>query len=185
VIDLMTLDELLEIVEERGLSVTLGPDGQPRLRGPKEEATPALVEMLRLCRDDIIERLRPAHDTYQVQECRWRNGHVGTHSNPEQGWPVGAGWWRPVGETKWQPIPGREVSRGEMAPDGPLLPAEVAWPIRPASPTEFACPELVICEVDQFGTQEIVTAQRIQDDLAPGTIRWQRSWEHAWHEVQQ
>lgn len=51
-------DYLLQVLAERGLSVAVGGDGTPRLRGPASEVTPALREMLALWRDELIERFR-------------------------------------------------------------------------------------------------------------------------------
>lgn len=54
----MSTDELLGIVTERGLRVILRPPGQLSLAGPRPEMTPALMRVLKLHREMILERLR-------------------------------------------------------------------------------------------------------------------------------
>jgi hypothetical protein len=166
----MTIDDILEILSERGLRIVVGPDGGPILRGPKEEATPALLDVLRIYRTEILARLQdvaaedkasrkepevapasaetvrpsverpdrtpepaqaPAEDPSprpgaatastgeRPIECKWGRGHIGPHLSPESGWPAGAGWWRYVGDTDWQPIPGRVNAAGEHEYQGP------------------------------------------------------------------
>lgn len=55
----MTTDQLLAFVAERGLRFELLPDGRPTLRGPKEEVTPLLLDMLRQpeYREAIVKKL--------------------------------------------------------------------------------------------------------------------------------
>ena len=105
----MTATEIMEIVGERGLSISLGCDGRPLLSGPEAERTPALMDVLKLHRQEIIEHVkanRPAH-----REFLWRGGCRYTEDRSDAefgtGYPGGAWWWRVEGDTAWQPIPGR------------------------------------------------------------------------------
>jgi hypothetical protein len=54
-----------------------------------------LSELARLDMQPEIELLWPG------------TGYVSRPYFPESGWPIGAYFWRRVGETGWQPIPGR------------------------------------------------------------------------------
>lgn len=56
----MTVAQLLDLAQRRGLQVVIGADGQPKLRGPSEAATPVLLRYLTLRRDEIREHLCPA-----------------------------------------------------------------------------------------------------------------------------
>jgi hypothetical protein len=53
------LESVLDIVKERGLTIYLDREGGPRIRGPKEEQTPALLEALKAYRNEIIVCLQP------------------------------------------------------------------------------------------------------------------------------
>jgi hypothetical protein len=106
----MRLDDLFGLVERRGMRIVWG-DGGPALAGDTKEATPRLLRYLKLRREEIAARLRPAPAPAPAPErpaveCRWNTGLVGGHWFPENGWPVGAWWWRHAGETDWRPIPG-------------------------------------------------------------------------------
>lgn len=118
----MTVAEILEIVSERGLSIEVGTDRVPMLKGPKEEKTDALLDVLKLHREEIIKELAPKQpepapveekapeekppEGPRPMECRWNTGLVNPHWFPESGFPCGAWWWRYVGETEWRPVPG-------------------------------------------------------------------------------
>ena len=52
----MTTDEVLAVLKDRGLSVTLA-NGQPKVAGPREQLTSELLRVLKLHRDEIIRRL--------------------------------------------------------------------------------------------------------------------------------
>lgn len=96
---------LMQVLRERGLTLRFLEDGSPAVSGNKDEATPALMNMLRLYRGELIVECAPRPAAKPI-ECRWNNGFVGRHAFPEAGWPTGAWWWRQVGETAWKPIPG-------------------------------------------------------------------------------
>ncbi len=141
----MTGDELLVILAERGLSVVAKPTGLA-LRGKTKHVTPRLRRVLALHKAWLLQKFPlpkqesepvPEAVTPAVQppegvrrkpqiECRWRWGHIFPHHFPEQGWPTGAGWFRYVGEgdEQWQPIPGREMARGEVPCDLPQASAK-------------------------------------------------------------
>lgn len=115
----MTVPEILDIVGERDLSIALGQNGQPVLRGPDEEKTPALIDVLRLHRKEIIAHIlatRPA-----CREFLWRTGHRDVEDPRDAHfgtyYPAGAWWWRVQGETQWRPIPGRGGEH-EPVPEG-------------------------------------------------------------------
>ena len=113
--DLDDVAELIATVEGRGLTLRLGEDGQPRLAGPNEEKTDALLGALRVYREEIITRLKALEPTPKDRrpiECRWANGYTGRHH--DKGWPVGAREWRPIGSEEWQPIPENELRRSEF-----------------------------------------------------------------------
>ena len=122
----MTVTEIVALAAERGLRLEVGHDGAPRLRGPREEVTPALVAVLRLYREEIVEALRPA----PPREWLWRFGqtYVETPDDPrfgrEDSHPAGAWWWRRKGERLWSPVPGRN-------PDG--LPAPAGEEVGPCA----------------------------------------------------
>lgn len=103
----MSTDELLSILEDRGLRVVIGEDGAPRLQGDKSEASAKLLRVLKLpChREEIVRRFRPK----PRRQFLWRLGHTYTDLDdmPESWWPVGALWWRMEGEPDWKPIPER------------------------------------------------------------------------------
>lgn len=111
----MSLEGVLSILAERGLSIQVDPDGTPHLRGPKEEKTPALLEAVTAYRTEIVEKFRPK----PRRQFLWRFGQKYTDPDdmPETWWPVGALWYRLEGEFEWKPIPGRptcfELPEGE------------------------------------------------------------------------
>lgn len=115
----MTTDEVLAELAARGLKVVLTPDGSPALLGKREEVTPALMGALRWHRDEIVRRLKPA-DAPRPREWLWRFGHRYTEGprdsrfgDPE--WhPIGAFWWRFVGEKEWELVPGRPGENYEI-----------------------------------------------------------------------
>ena len=105
----MTAAEILEIVGERGLSIRLGDHGQPFLSGPEKEKTPALVDVLRLHRREIVEHVRATMPP--CREFLWRGGNRYTEDPRDAefgtGYQAGAWWWRVEGESAWLAIPGR------------------------------------------------------------------------------
>jgi hypothetical protein len=111
----MGLDQVLEMLTERGLSLFLTPDGRPHVRGPVEEVTPAVKEALAAYRQDIIDRLKPP----PRRQWLWKYGHRFTEPEPRDlGWhPAGAWWWRMEGEAEWQSVPGRP-GETEPPPEG-------------------------------------------------------------------
>jgi hypothetical protein len=109
----MTTQELLAELQRRGLRVVLREDGELGLRGIKEQVTGTLLRVLGWHKGSIREHLlasaprewlwRDGH-TYREQEGEWKDewlcGHAERH-------PVGAWWFRHVGQTTWQPIAAR------------------------------------------------------------------------------
>lgn len=55
----MPLDNVLNMLSQRGLTLEVSPDGKGVLRGPKSEITEAVREAVAAYRDEIIERFRP------------------------------------------------------------------------------------------------------------------------------
>lgn len=55
---MLTVEKIFEIVADRGLKIVLQ-NGQPRLQGPKEEMTGALVAALRAHRLAVIAKVDP------------------------------------------------------------------------------------------------------------------------------
>jgi hypothetical protein len=55
----MSLQNVLDVLAERGLSVHVDEGGTPHLCGRSEEVTPALREALAAYRDEIVRRFRP------------------------------------------------------------------------------------------------------------------------------
>jgi hypothetical protein len=57
----MSTDELLGYVKEFGLEVLVDPDGTPRLKGKRSEASEKLLRVLKLNRhrEEIVRRLKP------------------------------------------------------------------------------------------------------------------------------
>lgn len=108
----MTTQQVLSIVEARGLKVVIV-DGRPALRGPKDEATPHLLAVLKRHREKILALhgienapggAQAVQDEGRSVECRWSTGHVETHWIKD-GFPLGAQWWRGPEDTEWREIP--------------------------------------------------------------------------------
>lgn len=106
----MTTDEILAVLKDRGLAVVCDDGGNLALRGDKAQATPALLRVLAFHKGELVERFRPK----PAMELLWPgpppyqgDGCVSPHWFPDAGWPCGAKFWRYVGETEWQPIPGK------------------------------------------------------------------------------
>lgn len=119
----MSTDELLKILQDRGLEVVF--DGRtPRIHGKRSELTPALVRVLKHHREEIIRRLAPP----PLREWLWRSGLKYTclpydeHCKRRENHPVGAGWWRWEGEIGWRRVPGR--STDWVLPEGEVEAAE-------------------------------------------------------------
>lgn len=53
----MSTDELIEVLRGRGLRLALDEDGRPQLRGPRTEATPALLRVVGLHREALLAKL--------------------------------------------------------------------------------------------------------------------------------
>lgn len=108
----MTTEEVLKILEARGIAVELTPSG-PAIRGKTSEATPALLRVLKLHREGIVAKLKPP----PRREWLWGlSGHryvADEYDLPEPWHPTGAFWWRVQGETTWRAVPGRP---GEQTP---------------------------------------------------------------------
>lgn len=132
---LLTLSVILDEVKARGLSLALA-DGTPRLRGDPAMITSTLLGVLKRRRDEVIALLReeqglppapggaeatpaPAPSPAPVvlpspREWLWYSGHRHIEG-PDDPWlfghadrhPVGAWFWRCVGEGNWRPVPGR------------------------------------------------------------------------------
>lgn len=129
---------LVEVLKRRGLSVGLDPAGRPVLRGPTEEKTPAILSMLSAYRAELIERLGLELSTAKLREWLWRDGHRYTEDAeaPKADHPVGATWWRYVGESGWRLIEERlhhvawitpELLRaGDGLPEGEHLAGQVS-----------------------------------------------------------
>lgn len=54
----MTTDQVLAILKDRGLRV-IWSEGELRVRGSRNEVTPALLDVLRLHKPELLARLRP------------------------------------------------------------------------------------------------------------------------------
>lgn len=104
----MTTDELLKLLAGRGLRVVRDAAGKLALRGDRAAATDRLMKALGFHRTEL-EKLFPTklEELGQPKEKQylWRFGQTATlpASGPP---PVGAWWFRYVGETEWRPVPG-------------------------------------------------------------------------------
>jgi hypothetical protein len=116
-VTLLTLDMVLDEVKARGLAVEVI-NGVPRLRGPREMMTSALLDALKARRAEVIARLgpRPKHDAGEAvcpREWLWPDGMLYVADmrsvlgrdvayNPRH-----AGWWRWAGEGEgsWRVLP--------------------------------------------------------------------------------
>jgi hypothetical protein len=96
---------VLDVVGERGLELAIGMDGAPRVSGPSTEITDGLRLALKANRKEILAYLK-SQGAEQPKECLWKTGHISPHWFSGSAWPVGAFWWRYVGETEWRGIPG-------------------------------------------------------------------------------
>lgn len=98
----MDLPRLLEILRERGLSIEVDGNGQPRLIGKPALATTKLLTAIKWHRSELIRMFAKS----LPMEVKYGVGHVTRSVFPGDGWPAGGWWWRHVGDTVWQPIPG-------------------------------------------------------------------------------
>ncbi len=64
----MKLTDLQALIAKRKLALAFTVTGEPFLRGNKEQMTPSLLRYLKLRRDEIIAKLRPADPP---PFCRW------------------------------------------------------------------------------------------------------------------
>lgn len=118
---MITLDDLFRIVAERGLRLSLGPDGQPILTGERVEATPALVRLLKLRKAEIVERLRdasrkPAPSIWHRREFLCNDGQtIYREPFPRNGKPylVLAWRWEGEGPDEWRSVPDDWSDMGE------------------------------------------------------------------------
>lgn len=62
----MSLESVLKILDERGLSIVVRHDGQPFVHGKPSEVTDAIREALAAYRDEIIARFPRARRFYQI-----------------------------------------------------------------------------------------------------------------------
>lgn len=125
----MSLQNVLSIVKERGLTLALGDDGLPRVRGKvRSEGTAALLDALKAYRREIIEHLGGTvppelkePTTRKRREWLWATGHRYVEyledAMPADASPAGAWWWRLEGEPDWLPVPGRNPD-GVAPPSG-------------------------------------------------------------------
>jgi hypothetical protein len=108
---ILTLAELLEDLRNRGLKLLLRPDGTPILRGDKAEATPLLLQVLQLRREEIVAYLKQQPATVGGREWFWRDGRrhseaaTDAHFGDRNWHPAGAWWWRFQGTSEWHPVP--------------------------------------------------------------------------------
>lgn len=118
----MTVAEIVGLAAERGLRIEVDYLGNPRLRGPREEVTPALLTVLKLYREDLVEALPREPAPVGPREWLWRTGYVEAERPGSPTWGKSdahkdtAFWWRKQGQCGWQPVPGRN-------PEGLPLPA--------------------------------------------------------------
>jgi hypothetical protein len=56
----MTTEDLLAILTERGFSLHIWEDDTPAISGPVDMATPALMRVLALHRDKLLQHIRAA-----------------------------------------------------------------------------------------------------------------------------
>lgn len=120
----MTTDQVLAVLKGRGLEVVIRPDGAPALKGPPDQVTPALRDVLRWHRAELVARFAPFPEqpviTYQ-----WRTGLVEAHRLPPHQAPTGAWWYRLEGEDCWRGVRG---TPGEAwQPPANRSPADLAF----------------------------------------------------------
>jgi len=122
----LTLAAILEAVKDRGLKLLLRPDGTPYLRGDKAQATPLMLEVLKLHRAEVVSYLQQQGSSSVAEPsaapgktCRewaWRDGrrHCETPGDEHFGnrdWhPEGAWWWRIQETSEWHLVPQPEES---------------------------------------------------------------------------
>lgn len=128
----MKISALLKIIHARKFTIII--DGtQPKLRGNPDEATPTLMEAIRIHRNGILMAMgfgigESPEDSANDVECYFPgNEKVSQRWYREVGWPIGAYFYRRVGSEDWLPIPGRlwnpEEKTGIVTSD--IKPAEV------------------------------------------------------------
>lgn len=120
------LAAVLAVVEQRGLSLRLDGD-RPVLRGPKGEATPALLEALAAFREEVVEWLRangppPRPDLIQYRTAT--NTVFLAILAPREGLaplPGAQGYWSqgnvPYGAVAWRVPPAEEWRPLEQLPE--------------------------------------------------------------------
>lgn len=111
----MTTDELVEVLDKRGLRVNVRPDGTPELLGGKEMATPTLMRAIKFHREALIRRFAPAFQTVEpVTGVQERVADPPAEEVVEEGPP------------RWVPHPG-------MKPESlAYWKAVMEWPLPPA-----------------------------------------------------
>jgi hypothetical protein len=102
----MSLESMLDILKERGLSIKSVDASKIALNGPREEITEGVLEVLRAYKDELLDRFGTSGVVYR--EFLWANGYRQRDSIDLFGnYPVGAFWYR-LGESgEWLPVPGR------------------------------------------------------------------------------
>jgi hypothetical protein len=108
---LPTAGEIVGLCESLGIGFGLNGEGQPVLKSPAGMRAEGKLVARLLSREPYRSAVIEAKGLMCPKmppaiECRWNTGLIGQHWFPENGWPIGAWWWRHVGEADWKPIPG-------------------------------------------------------------------------------
>jgi hypothetical protein len=130
----MTTDELLSILEDRGLRVEARDEGRLVVVGDPAQVTPALRRVLAFHRAELARRAKPLPDWIDWYLVR---GTVVTRPGHERRVPRGAVCWRcwhSVLEPNagWRPMAVLPRAWGFRSWDGSPLPADVLEGRRPA-----------------------------------------------------
>jgi hypothetical protein len=126
-----TVDELIQVCDALGIDFALNGVGEPVLKVKRNvRAEGELLAKLLRCnpwRANVLKRkgldgtkpLVPHEPARPVEVLFPCTGLESRAVEPRQ-WPAGAFFWRYVGETQWQPIPGRtwnvETKKGRVTP---------------------------------------------------------------------
>lgn len=106
---LPTAEEFVAVCGELGIKVVMGANGQPALRvqpGENKQEGVFLAKLMKRepWRTEILAWLRRQNPAEPTMEVKFATEYVEKHRFPEKGWPVGARWWRNIGDEAWQPI---------------------------------------------------------------------------------
>lgn len=113
--DVLTVEAIIQEVRDRGLTLRVE-KGEPRLKGPREQMTPALIAVLIRRRNEIIQWLTPPHIIHWLTQ-----DDIPIHTMPDRNQyiPIGAVKWQlSIDGDKWRPL-------SELPPEWGIIPRPI------------------------------------------------------------